>query len=219
MKHKYTLAIFDLDGTILNTLDDLAASVNAALAACALPPRTTDEVRSFVGNGIRKLIERSVPEGTDKGVADDVFAHFKEHYAVHCADRTAPYDGIIAVLEALRAEDIKTAVVSNKADFAVQELCSRYFEGLFDAAVGEREGIKIKPAPDSVNDVLGRLGESPENAVYIGDSDVDIQTARNACMDCISVSWGFRSEDFLRENGAERIAERPEVLFKMILSE
>lgn len=219
MKHNYTLAIFDLDGTILNTLDDLAASVNSALAACALPSRTADEVRSFVGNGIRRLIERSVPEGTDKSVTDDVFARFKEHYALHCADRTAPYSGIIAVLETLRAEGVMTAVVSNKADFAVQELCSRYFEGLFDAAVGEREGIKIKPAPDSVNEVLSRLGILPENAVYIGDSDVDIQTAQNAHMDCISVSWGFRSEDFLRENGAEIIAERPEQLTAMIIGE
>lgn len=219
MKHKYTLAIFDLDGTILNTLDDLAASVNAALAACALPPRTTDEVRSFVGNGIRRLIDRSVPKGTEKDLTDDVFARFKEHYALHCADRTAPYDGIIAVLEALRARGIKTAVVSNKADFAVKELCSRYFDGLLDEAIGEREGIKIKPAPDSVNEVLSRLGVSHENAVYIGDSDVDIQTAKNACMDCISVCWGFRSKDFLHENGAEVIAERPEQLLEMIVSE
>lgn len=219
MKHKYTLAIFDLDGTLLNTLNDLAASVNAALAACALPPRTTDEVRSFVGNGIRRLIDRSVPKGTEKDLTDDVFARFKEHYALHCADRTAPYDGIIALLEALRARGIKTTVVSNKADFAVKELCSRYFDGLLDEAIGEREGIKIKPAPDSVNEVLSRLGVSPENAVYIGDSDVDIQTAKNACMDCISVCWGFRSKDFLHENGAEVIAERPEQLLEMIVSE
>lgn len=219
MKHKYTLAIFDLDGTLLNTLNDLAASVNAALAACALPPRTTDEVRSFVGNGIRRLIDRSVPKETEKDLTDDVFARFKEHYALHCADRTAPYDGIIALLEALRARGIKTAVVSNKADFAVKELCSRYFDGLLDEAIGEREGIKIKPAPDSVNEVLSRLGVSPENAVYIGDSDVDIQTAKNACMDCISVCWGFRSKDFLHENGAEVIAERPEQLLEMIVSE
>lgn len=216
MKHKYSLAIFDLDGTILNTLDDLAASVNAALAACALPLRSTDEVRSFVGNGIRKLIERSVPAGTPDSVTDNVFARFKEHYAIHCADRTAPYSGICTVLETLRAEGIQTAVVSNKADFAVRELCSRYFDGLFDAALGEREGIKIKPAPDSVNEVLGRLEISPENAVYIGDSDVDIQTAQNAHMDCIAVSWGFRGEDFLRDHGAECIAETPEQLLILI---
>lgn len=219
MKHKYTLAIFDLDGTILNTLDDLAASVNAALAACTLPLRSTDEVCSFVGNGIRKLIERSVPEGTPITVTDDVFVRFKEHYALHCADRTAPYDGICAVLEVLRSEGIKTAVVSNKADFAVQELCSRYFEGLFDAVVGEREGIKIKPAPDSVNEVLGRLGVSQEDAVYIGDSDVDIQTAQNAHMDCIAVSWGFRGREFLHEHGAPCIAEYPEQLSALILGE
>lgn len=208
-----------MDGTILNTLDDLAVSVNTALAACALPLRTVDEIRSFVGNGIRKLIERSVPEGTDSGVQDDVFIRFRKHYSLHCADRTAPYDGIITVLKALRASGIKTAVVSNKADFAVQELCSRYFEGLFDTAVGEREGIKIKPAPDSVNEVLGRLGVLPENAVYIGDSDVDIQTAQNARIDGISVCWGYRSKDFLRRNGAEVIAEKVDELLPLITGE
>ena len=169
---RYKLAIFDMDGTILNTIDDLAASLNYVLEKSGFPARTMDEVISFIGDGLRKLIERGVPEGTDSETVDKVLADFKEYYAVHCADKTAPYDGIIGLLENLRRNGCLTAVVSNKADDAVQELCRKYFDGLFDYAVGERSGILRKPAPDSVNEVLEKLNVSRGNAVYIGDSDV-----------------------------------------------
>lgn len=216
---RYMLAIFDLDGTILNTLEDLADSVNAALEQTGYPRRTIEEVRRFVGNGIRKLMERAVPQGTEKEDIDRVHREFTEYYKVHCTDKTRPYDGIWELLMTLREQGCKTAVVSNKADYGVQKLCSRYFEGLFDVAVGEREGILRKPAPDSVNEVLRKLQVRREDAVYIGDSDVDIETAQNAGMDHIIVNWGFRKEGFLREKGAVRIVSKPEEIGEIILTE
>ncbi len=214
---RYDLAIFDLDGTILNTLDDLAAATNAALAQSGYPQRTIDEVRRFVGNGIRLLIERAVPQGTGKEDIDRVHRDFTAYYKVHCADQTKPYDGIEELINRLRAAGCRTAVVSNKADYAVQELVVQYFPGLFDYAVGEREGISRKPSPDSVNEVLRKLEVSRERAVYIGDSDVDIETAANAGMDCLSVSWGFRDIPFLKEHKASRIVDHPEELGNIIL--
>lgn len=214
---KYKLAIFDMDGTILNTIDDLAASLNFVLEKSGFPARTMDEVISFIGNGLRKLIERGVPEGTDSETVDKVLADFKEYYAVHCADKTAPYDGIIELLENLRRNGCLTAVVSNKADDAVQELCRKYFDGLFDYAVGERSGILRKPAPDSVNEVLEKLNVKRENAVYIGDSDVDIKTAENAGMDSIIVEWGFRERDFLLKKGAKTIVSAAKEIEDIVL--
>lgn len=211
---RYDLAIFDLDGTILNTLEDLADSLNAALEKSGYPRRTVEEVRRFVGNGIRKLIERGVPKGTETESVNRVHRDFTEYYKVHCADKTRPYDGISELLTALKKAGCRTAVVSNKADYGVQELCSRYFQGMFDMAVGEREGILKKPAPDSVNEVLRRLGVKREKAVYIGDSEVDIMTAVNAGMDSIIVSWGFREEEFLREQGAKIMVSRPEEIIE-----
>lgn len=229
-----TLAVFDLDGTILDTLADLAASTNFALAANGLSPRTVGEVRLFVGNGIRNLIVRSVcaasgipviegascAPGFESGAGeaekqallsliDRVHASFTSHYKIHCADSTRPYDGIPGLLRNIRDRGIKTAVVSNKADYGVQKLCERYFPGLFDYAAGEREGIRRKPAPDGVLAVMKRLGAGRNGTVYIGDSDVDIETARNAGIPCISVGWGFRDEDFLRAHGAGVIARSP----------
>ncbi len=199
----YKLAIFDLDGTILDTLEDLKESTNAALASNGYPARTLDEVRRFVGNGIGKLIERAVPQGTSKEAAEKTLESFKRHYGIHCADHTKPYDGILELLENLRKRGIQTAVVSNKADFAVQELCSKYFPDAFDFVVGEREGIRRKPCPDSVFEVLRTLKKTADEAVYIGDSDVDVETAKQAGMDGIFVSWGFRGREFLIEHGAE----------------
>jgi len=184
---QYQLAIFDMDGTILNTLQDLTNSLNAALAKSGYPQHTAEEVRFFVGNGIRKLIERGVPAGTPVEQIDTVHHDFTAHYQVHCADTTQPYDGIPELLQTLRRAGCKTAVVSNKADYAVQELCKQYFDGMFDFAVGEREQILKKPAPDSVNEVLQKLQIDRRQAVYIGDSDVYIQTAKNAAMDGIFV--------------------------------
>lgn len=213
---KYTIAIFDLDGTILNTLEDLADSTNYALKTCGYPERTMDEVRQFVGNGIRKLMERAVPEGTPVEEIDRVHETFTAYYKVHCADKTRPYDGIMELLQNLKKDGCKLAVVSNKADYGVQELCKQYFDGVFDFAVGEREGIRKKPAPDSVNEVLKTLGCSRDRAVYIGDSDVDIQTAANAQMDHIIVEWGFRDVPFLIAKGAKVLVEKPEEILEIV---
>ena len=211
------LAIFDLDGTLLDTLDDLADAVNWALEQEGLPQRTREEVRAFVGNGIRSLIERAVPAGTAAAQTDRVFAAFKARYADHCADRTRPYPGIPELLAWLRAEGLRTAVVSNKADFAVQTLCRDYFPGLVDCAVGERAGIPKKPAPDSVLEVLRTLKIPKEQAIYIGDSEVDVVTARNAGMDGILVLWGFRDRQTLERAGAKHFAATAEALCAEIL--
>ena len=211
------LAIFDLDGTILNTLEDLADSLNAALKAYGFPERTLEEVRCFVGNGIRRLIERGVPAGTPEEEIVRVHERFTAPYKVHCADKTRPYPGINDLLKNLRQAGCRTAVVSNKADYAVQELCEQYFPGVFDAAVGERAGILKKPAPDSVNEVLRRLKVTKEHAVYIGDSEVDIATARNAQMRSILVDWGFRDRSFLVEQGAETIVSSPEEIERLLM--
>ncbi len=195
-------AVFDLDGTVLDTLDDLADSVNHALLKNGFPPRTRSEIRAFVGNGIRNLIKRSLPEGAANEFADTVLADFRAHYALHCSDKTHPYAGMTALLGELREAGIKTALVSNKTDSAVQSLAVQYFDGLFDHVAGEKENVPRKPAPDPVNNALSSLGISRENAVYIGDSEVDVLTAKNAELPCICVLWGFRDEDLLRESGA-----------------
>lgn len=213
---KYELAVFDLDGTVLDTLTDLDNSLNFALGYFSMPSRTIDETRAFVGNGIRKLIERGVPAGTPPEVADEVEKVFNENYAVHCADNTKPYDGINELLKEVRACGIKTAVVSNKADYAVQTLCKKYFDGLFDFCVGARENVRKKPFPDSVNEVIKTLAAERERTVYIGDSEVDIETAVNARVPCLSVTWGFRSVDRLLENGATDIVPDMKTLLEKI---
>ncbi|MBE6611971.1 MAG: HAD family hydrolase [Ruminococcaceae bacterium] len=215
----YKLAIFDLDGTILDTLDDLADATNHALTVCGYPTRTTDEVRRFVGNGVRLLMTRAVPEGTSAEEIDRSLAEFKAYYGTHCAIKTKPYDGICEMLKRLRAEGCKTAVLSNKADFAVKPLCKQYFDGLLDYAAGEREhlGIPKKPAPEPVWAIADELGIDRADCVYIGDSDVDIDTAKNAGMDCISVDWGLRERELLIAHGAEKIVSTPDALMAAIL--
>ena len=205
-------AVFDMDGTILNTLDDLMDSTNFALKNNGLKERSLEEIRFFVGNGIQKLIERAVPQGTSKEVFEKVFADFKSHYKIHCADKTSYYDGIPSVIQTLRKMGVKTAVVSNKADFAVQELVEVYFKGLFDVALGEKTGVSKKPSPDMVNAALSVLGVKKEAAFYIGDSDVDFETAKNSSLDFIGVSWGFRGRKFLENLGAKNIIDSPEEL-------
>ncbi len=213
MKNGYTMyktIVFDLDGTLLDTLDDLTDATNAALEKFGLKTRTRDEVRAFVGNGIAKLIERAVgQDGMDKQAA--VLAEFKRYYAAHCADKTAPYEGILSLLQALQAQGIKTAVVSNKADFAVKSLAKTYFDGLLLAAVGENEeaGIKKKPAPDSLLAVMKQLSANAETTVYVGDSEVDVQTAKNAGVACICVTWGFRDKSYLMEEGGRLFVDEP----------
>ena len=169
-----------------------------------------------MGNGIRKLIERAVPKGSSEELIDRVHKSFTEHYRVHCADKTKPYEGIVDVIKALRKAGLKTAVVSNKADYGVQTLCGDYFPEMFDFAVGERQNIRRKPCPDSVNEVLGKLDVGREDAVYIGDSDVDIETAKNAGIFCISVTWGFRDQEFLESHGGVRFVDKPEELYREI---
>lgn len=213
----YKLAIFDLDGTILDTLEDLADAVNYALGEHGYPGRTIEEVRRFVGNGIRKLIERAVPAGLEKEEIDKVHETFSAYYQQHCADKTRPYEGILPLLKRLRAAGCLTAVVSNKADAAVQPLCRRYYDGLFDYAVGERAGIRRKPDPDSVQEVLRRLQVKAEDAVYIGDSEVDIRTAENAGLDSIIVTWGFRDRTYLESQGGRRFVDRPEEIEDIVL--
>lgn len=207
--------IFDLDGTLLNTLDDLADSTNYALLRFGYPTRTIEEVRQFVGNGVAKLIERAIPEGKNNPNFEKCLAIFKENYAQNMYNKTAPYNGIIEMLSNLKSKGIKIAVVSNKFDLAVKELCKKYFEGFIDFAAGENEaqGIKKKPAPDTVISVLNEFNFAPEDAVYVGDSDVDIMTAKNSKMPCISVTWGFRDEKFLLENGATILINAPSEIY------
>ena len=200
---KYKLAIFDMDGTILNTLDDLADSMNHCLRVYGLAERSLQEIRMFLGNGIHWLVECSVPDGTDAETLEKVYQTFLVYYKDHCAMKTRPYEGIPEVLQSLRRAGVLTAVVSNKADYAVKILCEDYFKGMLDFSVGELEGRRRKPYPDSVNAVLERFGMAKEDAVYIGDSEVDFQTAQNAGLDVIMVGWGFRDEDFLKEIGVE----------------
>ena len=207
---KYKTVVFDLDGTLLNTLDDLTDATNAALAKVGLPSRTRDEVRAFVGNGIAKLIERAVGE-TGKLYQAEALAEFKRYYAVHCADKTAPYEGILSLLQTLQEKGVQTAVVSNKADFAVKSLAKEYFDGLLMQAVGENEaiGIRKKPAPDALFAIMKELNAAKEKTVYIGDSDVDIQTAKNAGVDCICVTWGFRDKEYLQSQGGRVFVDEP----------
>lgn len=210
-------AIFDLDGTLLDTLEDLYLATNAALERHALPCRTRNEIRMFVGNGVEMLIRRAVPTGTEEAVIQAVLTHFKSTYAAICEDHTQPYEGILPLLTALRERGIRTAVVSNKFDAATKQLCEKYFGDLVEVAIGERAGVRKKPAPDTVYEALKELGVTAEGAVYIGDSDVDIQTARNCGMDCISVTWGLRDKDFLLQNGAEILVDSPEDLPGVII--
>ncbi len=214
---KYKLAVFDMDGTILDTLKDMTDSLNHVMREYGLPEHSISEVRMFVGNGIHKLIERAVPEGTSVEMVEKAFNSYVPYYEKHCADATRPYDGITELLRALRDEGVLTAVVSNKKDIAVQALVKEYFDGLFDESVGEREGIRIKPAPDSVLQVLKELQVEKGDAVYIGDSDVDLQTALNAGLDAIAVTWGFRDREFLIEHGASVFADNPRDLLDYLL--
>lgn len=208
---RYQTYIFDLDGTLLDTLGDLAASVNFALRTHGMPEHSLDDVRQFVGNGVRKLMERAVPDGAENPLFEETFATFRQYYMAHSLDTTHPYDGISETLAALKANGCHLAVVSNKMMAATQALCDHFFYDTIEVAIGEHEaeGIRKKPAPDTVIAALKTLGVGKEGAVYVGDSDVDIQTASNSGLPCISVLWGFRDRDFLQKNGAETIISTP----------
>lgn len=218
MNRKDTV-IFDLDGTLLDTLDDLTGSVQYALGQMGFPARTRDEVRSFVGNGIAVLINKSVPAGTEEAKIQETLQIFKKHYGEHCNDKTGPYPGIEDLIDLLQKNNIKMAIVSNKADFATKELARIYFKGRIPVAIGEKEseGIRKKPAPDTVFKSLELLESKVEDAVYVGDSEVDIATAKNAGMDLILCSWGFRDVDYLKAQGGDMIIDRPEEVLSIIM--
>ena len=208
--------IFDLDGTLLDTLCDLADSVNWALEKYGQPKRTLEEVRSFVGNGLRNLMTQAVPGGEKNPVFESLFEEFREYYKSHCNIKTAPYEGILELMDELKNRGIKMGIVSNKIDSGVKELNEIHFAKYVEVAIGERAGIGRKPAPDSVNEALRILDVDKKDSVYVGDSDVDIQTAKNAGMDCVSVSWGFRDEVFLMENGATMLIHQPMELLEYL---
>lgn len=202
----YDTVIFDLDGTLLDTLEDLHLTLNHTLAALGMPERTFAETRAFVGNGIRRLIERAVPAGTDEATVAKANAEFDAHYARHCNDHTRPYPGVPELLARLRGRGVRLAVVSNKTQYAVDELVGIHFPGAFDAVVGVRPGVAKKPARDMVDVALAEMGGTAgEAAVYVGDSEVDVATAAAAGLPCLSVSWGFRTPEQLREAGASAI--------------
>ena len=209
MEKKYSTFIFDLDGTLLDTLEDLTVAVNYTLEKYGFPLRTNAEVRAFVGNGVMKLMERAI--GDCAVDVEQPLATFKKYYAENCTRYTKPYDGIMPLLQVMKEKGIKTAVVSNKADFAVKILAKEYFGDLIGISVGENEekGVRKKPAPDSVLTVMEQLNAIPEETVYVGDSEVDIFTAKNAGVDCISVDWGFKDREFLVENGGDCILSTP----------
>ena len=215
---KKKIVIFDLDGTLINTLEDLKNSTNYALSCLNYPTKTIDEICQFVGNGVAKLIERAIPDGKDNPDFQQCLETFKNHYSKNMYNKTAPYNKIPQMLKTLKQKGYITAVVSNKFDMAVKELCSKYFPDLIDFAAGENEacGIRKKPAPDTVLKIIEKFNLTNNEAVYVGDSDVDIMTAKNSRMPCISVTWGFRNREFLTKHDAEIIIDSPDEIIDIL---
>ncbi len=205
----YKAIIFDLDGTLLDTLKDLQEGTNYALRVNGMPERTLDEIRRFVGSGSRKLIERVIPGCEKEGVFEKVLEDYNFYYKDHCKDHTQPYPGIAEMLSELKQKGYALGVVSNKPDFAVQELIPEYFPDVFASVSGERQGIAKKPAPDLIWEAMKKLNVTKEEAVYVGDSEVDLEAAENAGLPCISVSWGFKGREFLEQHNAAIIIESP----------
>lgn len=210
--------IFDLDGTLLNTLEDLTDSVNYAMEQYHLPSHTIEEIRSYVGNGAARLIERAIPQGRENPEYDEILNTFRNHYQIHCEDKTRPYEGVMEMLAALRQAGYRMAIVSNKPDGAVKQLFGKYFGAYVQAAVGEHPGAEKKPAPDMVLQALAELSSDVLHAVYVGDSEVDLQTADNVPIPCVSVMWGFRTEEELRVAGAaaENMIRTPQELLPLL---
>jgi len=218
---RYDYVIYDLDGTLLNTLDDLAGSVNHAMAAFGYPTHSVQAVCAMVGNGMDNLIRLAMPEDlrNDADLRRQVLSVFQQHYALHSDDLTCAYDGIEEMLDVLAKAGVKQAIVSNKGDPFVKELNQKYFANWVELAVGEHAGVRRKPWPDSVLQIMGQWQCSPARTLYVGDSDVDIQTARNAGVDCASVCWGFRTEEQLREAGAACLIRTPKALAALVMGE
>lgn len=214
MKFKYI--VFDMDGTLLNTLDDLRDSVNFALTQKGYPNRSLDEIRSFVGNGVALLVHRAVPVGTPESDEKECLAIFKKHYEKNMNNKTAPYPGVNEMLKKLQDNGFKMAVVSNKFEPALKELCKLCFNGLLDIVVGQVDSREQKPAPDGVWYAMEQLGADLESTVYVGDSEVDVLTAKNSKLPCIGVTWGFRDREVLEEGGAEYIIDNVEDIFNIV---
>lgn len=212
----FQLAVFDLDGTLLDTLGDLCSAVNHALKTFGFPERSLEEVRHFIGNGVKVLMKRAVPEGTDAVTEEECLACFRQYYLEHMTDTTAPFKGVEELLRQLRQRGVAIAVVSNKLHEGVAGLCRDYFPGLIDLAVGVSHESERKPEPVNVIRAMAHFGVSREETVYIGDSEVDVQTAKNAGVRCIGVEWGFRSKETLEEAEAWRIAASTEEVLHLI---
>lgn len=206
MTHKIDTVIFDLDGTLLNTLTDLTNSVNYAMEQYHFPTHSEDAVRRMVGNGIYVLFEQAIPDGRNFPEYDACVKTFQEHYEAHKKDFTRPFPGILELLKQLSQDGYKLAIVSNKFDQAVKELCKDFFTPYITTAIGESQSIVRKPAPDTVFEAMKELGSTPDTCIYVGDSDVDIATAKNSGIPCISVTWGFRDQDFLIQHGGTHFA-------------
>ena len=214
---RYTTVLFDLDGTLLDTLDDLTDAVNRTLQRYDLPQRTRQEVRSFLGNGAKYLMEHAAPELAGARF-EALLRDYKADYDKNCRIKTAPYPGVDQLLVALKDAGIRTGIVSNKPDSAVQPLFEAFFADTMDTAVGERAGIRRKPAPDTVLAAMERLGATADRTLYVGDSEVDIETARNAGVACASVTWGFRDPDTLKDSGADMLFDSADALRNFLLS-
>ena len=220
MKLTKRYAIFDLDGTLLDTLDDLTDSMNYILGMHNFPLRTRDEVRNFVGNGVRKLVERAVPPEykADEEFIDKFYDDFSLYYNSHSDIKTAPYPGTLDMLDKLLENGFDIAIVSNKIDSAVKSLSSKFFGERIKSAIGEKPSIRHKPEPDMVFMAMEEMGADKENSIYIGDSEVDIQTAKNSGIPCISVLWGFKDRKFLEDSGAMAIVESMEELGERLVN-
>jgi phosphoglycolate phosphatase len=213
---RYNTVIFDLDGTLLNTLDDLRDSLNEVLAQKGYASRSLEEVRRFVGNGVRNLIRLSVPESVSEEAVTHIMEEFKENYKHNMQNKTRPYNGIMELLLDLNRFNYKIAIVSNKYDAAVKELARTYFGNLITVAIGETTDIRRKPAPDSIYSAIRELGSDINSTVFVGDSETDVQTAKNAGIPCIAVTWGFRCREVLRNEGADYLIDTPKELLTLI---
>ena len=211
---KHDSVIFDMDGTLLDTLEDLAGAVNATMREFGFPERTLEEVRTFVGNGVKVLIDRALPGGVDEATAESALLFYKIYYAKHNREKTGVYPGVVALMERLKSENIPCAIVSNKVDAAVKDLAEVFFPGLCAAAIGEKAGIARKPAPDSVFEAIRIM--DVKNPVYVGDSEVDVATAKNAGIDGIFVTWGFRDRELLASVGGKIIVDTAEELYEAL---
>lgn len=210
------VVIFDLDGTLLYSLEDLMDSVNYTLDLFGYQKRTLEEITSSVGNGVKHLLRQSLPANIDDEEMEKCFLIFKDYYSEHCCDKTHPYDGIVDMMKVLKDKDLKLCIVSNKFQSAAEEVCDFYFKGLYDMVIGESESCRRKPAPDGINMICDFYGVEKDEVLFLGDSEVDIKTAENAGVFCVSVLWGYRDKQFLTDNGAKLFINNPDEIIYMV---